>query len=277
MEVVTWTTLLAATPLPLLVRSMAPEVIRSMPAIHVGATPFPVEVSRILEGPNPWLVFIGSVALTAAAVIVGVWTLRKVYAQIKIANDQLEVANKELLAVRDDFRLSQEQFELSQKQFALAQEQAKVFMRRPDMTLEAKVDPVPVAISPALRGFKLIGSVSNRGDRIAKDVIFEVSIAESLNPNFAIPTYKNYGCYMATKMVSGVAYRIFTANLNEIHPNEAYYQAEFPTIAVARNVESVPMLLRVYDETYPYPEAGPETLTYTFPVDKLGTGEDLTP
>ena len=71
----------------------------------------PVTIRHVMEGPDPWLAFFGTVALALAAVVIALITLSRVNRQIVIANRQLSIAAEELAAVKADFDLAQKQFE----------------------------------------------------------------------------------------------------------------------------------------------------------------------
>ncbi|HEY6485544.1 MAG TPA: hypothetical protein VIX83_04085 [Candidatus Cybelea sp.] len=147
---------------------MPPETIRTLP---------PVIIQRVIEGPNPWLAFVGTLLLAGAGIAVGLWTLRKVYEQITIANAQLKIAGDELTAVRDDFALSQEQFALSQRQFAMV-------MRAPDIKVEViianEVRHTVRGGNIPYREVNFTAFVRNNGTKVAKGLTADVYIPEEV-------------------------------------------------------------------------------------------------
>lgn len=237
----------------------SPEVIQSPP---------PMTIEHIIEGPNPWFAFdaaIGvsglGVAVAIVAVTVAVITLIMVCKQIKIANRQLRVAHEELKAVKSDFRLAQQEFDLAQKQF-------KEVTRRPQINVSLSLRRPQ---RTDFHWFKAQFAISNSGDMLAKDIMFELLVLEE-------DYQEAHGAANVTNdltLLNGIPYRaINLAYGRPLYPNDVFKEVDLPSVLM--KVGKSELLFRVYDERFAYPTDGYGKLEFknqgTEPMVTVGYG-----
>lgn len=216
-----------------------PVIVRSMP---------PVTIGHVSEGPDSWLALRLTVGVAAAGIAIGVWTLWKVYDQIRIANKQLTIANEELAAVKGDFKLSQQQFELAQRQF-------NAVMQGPAVT---------VTISLGAESAQLFGGqggalyrepyidveVANRGTRVSKDVIVDVFI-----PSDAFFTDKRLAQASNPVQIEGHAYERWRA-LGPARLHRSTSTRQRRSLMFKSQLKTITVLWHADDDEYSYPPKG---------------------
>jgi hypothetical protein len=246
---------LVSSAVPVIVRSAVPEVIKSLP---------PVVVKHVAEGPNPWLTFLGPVFLAASGLCVAVWTLLKVYQQIRIASQQLVIANDELSAVKDDFALAQRQFELAQRQFSLA-------MRIPDVVVDVMLanevrQVVPGPDGVVYREVSLRILVRNQGTKVAKTLVGELLMPKDVlftHPRFV----QGAGPAVDVQGISYDVWELLPGTLGRrLYPNKSIETGRAYNLRPDASV--VKVLWRVDDDEYSYPERGygEATLEFKLPI-----------
>lgn len=236
----------AASPVPVIVRSTTPEVVKSLP---------PIVVSRVMEGPNPWLAFLGPVLLAAAGLTIAVWTLLKVYQQIRIANRQLVIASDELVAVKDDLALAQKQFDLAQRQFSAV-------MKAPDVavTVTLGAESAQLVAGPGSARYREIYldlQVENRGTKVAKDVTVSVFVPVDALLAFAEQPVQ----------IEGTGYQRWSA-LGSTRLHQSAMTRVGRAFKLKPGMKEITVLWRADDEEYSYPPQGygRETLQFKLPM-----------
>jgi hypothetical protein len=86
----------------------------------------PPEVVKSLPGPDPWIAFVAPLFIGAAGLAIGIWTLSRVYAQIRIAARSFRLAAKELALTRASNALVQQDLEFSREQVRYISRKAKL-------------------------------------------------------------------------------------------------------------------------------------------------------
>ncbi|MGA2760874.1 MAG: hypothetical protein ABSF08_11200 [Candidatus Cybelea sp.] len=211
-----------STAIPVVVRSMPPEQVTSLP------------------GPDGWAL-LGIVAALVAA-----------FASVRA----VQIANKSYGLAKDELKVVTSEFE--------------ELTRRPDIRVEARIAYEKVHRPSRegglifLDGFAVIVEVMNTGRRLARSVIAEMLIPESLKPE---TNHMSVAVFRVAKMrVDSETLLVYTIDLPDLHPNGAQVARRFPPLAFQHDVPECKLLLRVYDENFAYPEKEPQWLTYRSPV-----------
>ncbi|MGA9018132.1 MAG: hypothetical protein WB438_04260 [Candidatus Cybelea sp.] len=208
-----------------------PVIVRSMPPVQVATLPGPDEYVR------------ASVTIALVALVVATITLLRV-------NRQIEIANKELKAVQDDFELAQKQFKEITRRPAVTVD-GRIDYQAVYISGNTRA------------GFVVKVQVSNTGKRLARSVIAELLIPESANPTIDSMAWggpRNFRVALLSK--DSILFRVFTIDLPDLHPNGVQVSSSFPGTSFISDIPECRLFLRVYDENFGYPEDAPQWLTY---------------
>lgn len=219
----------AATPVPVWVKSAAPEVIRSMP---------PVLIQHILEGPNPWLAFWGPLIVALVALSVACITLWKVFDQIKIATKQIGLAEDELAAVKADFELTQKMYEQSNK--------------KPNLELQItnQGEEMTNFQGSPYRKVTLEFVLANHGAKVAHNVLLNYFVPS--DALFRHPNILGGGEHL--EQIDGVAHVLLSKGDGLLRvPVMGVTHWEWVAWLVPE-LASLTILFRIYDDEYAYPD-----------------------
>jgi hypothetical protein len=213
-----------------------PEVIQSLP---------PVTIRHVMEGPDPWTAFFGTVAVALAAVIIALITLRQVYRQIAIANEQIALANQQIELADEQIAIAQEELAAVKADFDLAQKQFKEVTRRPRVTISAYLGK-PVAND--FSWFEAHLSVANDGDKVANAIMLEILV----ETQYVLNTMLGVGFTRTTTLLNGIEHAVWDFRVKEpLYPNGVFVEVAFPGIGLT--IATCPILFRAYDENFAYP------------------------
>ena len=237
-----------------------PEVIQSLP---------PVTIRHIMEGPNPWLAFLGTVAISFIALVVALITLSRVNRQIKIANKQIDLANRQitlsteqLLLATDQLGVAREELRLVTEDLALATEMNALARRAPQLTLKWRYLSESNQLFEGTRHYYrevLIAiGIPNSGTKVARDVTAELLFP--ITTLFESPDVKR-------RVVGGETYIRYDAAEEPLRiAVDNHFERTF-RLRVRPGLTKLTFLWRIYDDEYAYPtsEWGRETIELKLP------------
>lgn len=223
----------------------APEVIQSLP---------PVTIRHIMEGPNPWFAFLGTVAISFIALVVALITLSRVNRQIKIANKQIDLANRQitlsteqLLLATDQLGVAREELRLVTEDLAVAMEMKALSQRTPKLTLnwQMLVAANEFIGNPPVKCHVLILrlTIPNTGSKMAKEVTAKLLFPRDcfLDSNHEQDTINGI-----TYLVFDISDAPFTVAINN------HFRRDLRLVLRA-SVTALPFLWRIFDDEYFYP------------------------
>lgn len=213
----------ALHPVPVVVQSMPPEQISSLP------------------GPDAWTIL--GVVLSFAAAVAAIVAAAASIKAVRIANKSYALAKAELKVVSDEFA------ELTRRP------DVRVDGRIQNQTVYYQ--------GRTRAGFVVTVEVINSGKRLARSVIAELLIPQSVRAATDPASWggpSNFRVAVLSK--EGEPYHVFTIDLPDLHPNGVQVSSSFPPATLLNDVPECRLLLRVYDENFGYPEEEPQWLTY---------------
>jgi hypothetical protein len=227
----------------------APEVIQSLP---------PVTIQHIMEGPNPWFAFLGTVAISFIALVVGLITLSRVNRQIKIANRQLGLAEMQLGLANDQIAIAREELSAVRDDLSIATEMRALALRTPDLILNWELGVESNQKSDAGvwgREAYLTFGISNKGTKIAKGVNAEI-------------LFSGEGVFAPedseTRIVNGANYIVYRLSKDEVKIPQDNWFANTIKVDFVSRYPRIGFLWRVFDDEYAYPakEWGREEIVF---------------